>query len=624
MPRVLFLAILMLLALPDARGADTLETAELADLRRYLTQLKAGQPGSAVTVEHLAAVSFTGFREIVRTYSELDEPIEAHTHRAFQTLLERVSREALAPWPMVTLYSPEFARFLTRPADDNPPAQRLFERLLKSDCGRQAFDLAVRLAPDSTLRHLASREPTGRVGLLEAWNRRLGRGRETRPIPGLAHVLDQLARAFSTDKPAAEVEVHLRFLAWWPALRERYRTALGACLRHADEPIVLAGLAAQQRCPLLLDGNEALIRRWADHPKIVEQALRNYASDESADHAATLRRLWATLPAERAKARWQCLLAMSVHPRANDGIALDVVREQSFDLLDAALAVLRHGDSEKARTAIRFVLDRSDRGHEEALRLARDMQLAGFEEDAAAIALDNGRDQILRQTAMLYLQSADGKFRRRLRRCLTHPKADLRLTAIRAFAGKKGLSRADQDEIGPALVRVALSDPSMGHRQEAIYVLGSWAQPQAMAFFRKVLADNPAILLSDGYYNDAHYWQYRLRLVGLLGLARLGIAEARTELLTLHHKGSPAERMDVLLAFTELAEVPDIAFDDLASTEPRLVAAAVHLIAMHGDTRAKTRMKKFFTASSLWGAFRESGIDDYNILRMVSLIDEGR
>ena len=610
--------------LPGVLRADSLEATELAELRRYLAELKSGRQGSAAMVDHLAAVSFAGFKEIVRAYGELDGPIEPQTHRAYQTLLERVSRSALSPWPMVMLYSPDMASFLTRPLDENVAAQRLFDRLLKSDCGRQAYDLAVRLAPQASLRYLIGNEQLGRVELLESWNRRLALSHESRPIVKLAEYLDKLARDFKIDRPAAEVEAHLRFLGSWPRLRESYGAALDACLKHNDEKIVLAGLAAQQRTPLLLDRNEQLIERWAAVPKIVEQALRNYAFDEGADYSAVLRRLWAKLPAERAKARRQCLFAMGVHPKGNERLALAAVQEQSFDFFDVALPVLRHGDVETARAAVTFVLEKSDRGHEEALRLARDLKLVGFEAHAAQIALDNNNDQILRQTAMLYLQQADGKYRRQLLPCLALPKGDLRLTAIRAFAGKKGLSAADLGEIGPALVRVALTDPSMGHRQEAIYVLGSWTQPQALEFFRKLLADNPPVLLSDGYYNDGHYWQYRLRLVGLLGMARLGDKDARVELLSLHEKGGPAESMDVLLTFLDLGEVPEIAFADLRSTEPRLVATAAHLIATHGDATAKARLKKFFESSPLWRAFRDSGIDDYNILRTVGLIDAPR
>ena len=132
-----------------------------------------------------------------------------------------------------------------------------------------------------------------------------------------------------------------------------------------------------------------------------------------------------------------------------------------------------------------------------------------------------------------------------------------------------------------------------------------------------MLADNAPVILTDGYYSDARYWQYRFRLMGLLGLARLGEKSARAELLDLHEKGSPAEKMDALLAFLDLGEVPDVAFADLDSIEPRLVATAAQLIAAHGDTAAKDRLKKKFAGEPLWDVFRHSGVDDYNILRTV-------
>ena len=63
-----------------------------------------------------------------------------------------------------------------------------------------------------------------------------------------------------------------------------------------------------------------------------------------------------------------------------------------------------------------------------------------------------------------------------------------------------------------------------------------------------------------------------------------------------------------------------MAFSDLESIEPRLVATAAQLIRSHGDAAAKERLKKRFASMPLWQEFRGSGIDDYNILR----IAEGR
>src|SRR5262249_40234101 len=162
------------------------------------------------------------------------------------------------------------------------------------------------------------------------------------------------------------------------------------------------------------------------------------------------------------------------------------------------MPILKRGDPDTAHKAVRHVLTKSERGHEEALRLAGGLKLAGFEEEALKIALDDQRDQILRQTAILYLGNARGKHRRKLLPCLAVPRAALRLTAVRAFVSKDGLTAEDLREIGPALIKVALSDSSMGHRQEAMYAVGCWKAPQTMEFFRKVLCDNPSVILSEG------------------------------------------------------------------------------------------------------------------------------
>ncbi len=104
--------------------------------------------------------------------------------------------------------------------------------------------------------------------------------------------------------------------------------------------------------------NEGLVERWSAEPKLVEQVLRNFAFAEHKDHSATLRRLWATLPAKQVRLRYQCLFAMGVHWHGNDDIALQAVLEQCYDLIDVALLVLRHGEPEKARQAIRFIVSR--------------------------------------------------------------------------------------------------------------------------------------------------------------------------------------------------------------------------------------------------------------------------
>lgn len=605
-----------------ASAADTLAAVELAELKAYLADLQQGKPGSAIQTDRLAELPFAGLKATIQAYVDLKEPIEPATHRAFQALLERLSREAHSPWLMVTFYSPAFADFLTKPLTGHPLSQELFERLRTSETGRLALDLAVRLTPEAALRYLASGKPAGRGELLEAWNRRLAVGKEQRPIPGLDGFIGTVSRALSID--SAELEAHLRFVASWPAQHKQYQAGLQGCLQSNSPAVVTAGLNVQHRVPVALDLNEPLVTKFAGHARIVELAIRNYAFDEGHDHSGVLRRLWKTLKPEQTKARRNCLFAMSIHWRGNDAVALKAVLEESYEFFDVALPILKQGDRQKLRIALHHLLTDAKRGHEEALRLARELELRGFEEAAARIALDGNRDQILRQTALHYLQLADGKTRRQLMPLLAHPNADIRLSAIRMFNEKKGLSKEDLGEIGPALIRFAMDDPSKGHRQEAIYVLGSWREPSAADFFRQILKENLPVSGQTGWNTDSHYWTYRFRLVALLGLTKLGDAAARKELLALHRTGGPTERMDVLLAFVDLGEVPEAAWEDLSAHEPRLVATATHLIASHGDAPAKERLKKFFRDSPFWMAFLDSGIDDYNILRLAGVHDFGK
>jgi len=602
----------------SGRAGDTLDDNERAELRRYLAELKQGRPGSAAQVDRLAGLSFAGLREVMEAYVALPASAEPHTHRSFHVLLERTSREALAPWSLLSLYSPELAAFVTATPEQEPLIDKLFTRLMRPDAGRLADDLAVRLTPLATLRELSKDNWAIRVELLEAWNRRLARGRESRPIPEREKLFGKVSRDPQQARSVADAEAHLRFLAL-TGNTAGYRSVLRERLGSDNPALVLAGLAVQRQVPALLELNEKLIEKFVRDPKIVEQAVRNYAFDDKQDHSATLRQLWDKLPADQAKARYSCLFAMGAHPLLNDELALAAVKEQGADFIDVALPILTHGKPALAQQAVRYLLD-GKQGHEEALRLARELKLPGFEGDALRIALDAQREQIVRQTALQYLQRADGKVRRQVLPFLTHPQADLRLSAIQTFAEPVGLTDADRGEIGPALIRVALTDASQGHRQEAIYALGCWRAKLAGDFFRKVLTDHPPVVLTRGQYNnDAHYWQYRLRLMGLLGLVKLGDAEARKELLALHAQGGPAERMDVLLAFHDLGTVPDFAFKDLAAGEPKLVATAARLIATHGSAADKDLMRTLFQQAPLWRAFQESGIDDHNILRLVGV-----
>lgn len=603
-------------------SAETLAERDARLLDRYLATLATGAPADAAMVDRLAEMPYRDMLRVIEAYIELPEDAESHTHRAFQGLLERSSRTALVPWPLVRLYSPDFARYLSAAPGDDTLSRRLFAQLMAGPASRQAVDLAVRLCAMPSLEYLATENEAQRVELFDSWNRRLAQRDESRPLPELDAQLKAIAKKFSIQLPADLLTVHLRFLASWPTLRSEYERALKECLQSNQHEQVLAGLSVQQHAPALMEMNAELIASWKDQPEVQQAALRNYAFDAGHDHSATLRRLWATLPKTAVKARYNCLYSMGVHFKGNDGIAFDAVQTDAYDFIDVAMPILAEGDPALAKAAIRHVLTRTNRGHEEALRLARSMKLPDFADEALAIAGDAKRDQVVRQAALLYLQLAPGNVRRALLSLLTTQNGDIRLSAIQMFAESAGLTAADKDEVGPMLIRVAQDDPSRGHRQEAIFALGRWEEKLAEPFFRQLLRDNPAVTIIDGHYNDERYWQYRLRLVALLGLARLKDEAAEQELLALHASGGPTERMDVLLAYLELGRVPDEAFEDLSADEPKLVATAARLIADYGTAEQKEKMQAKFRHEPLWQVFRSSGADDHKILSAVGLGEE--
>jgi hypothetical protein len=601
---------LILLGSPWAAAQESGDSPERRALARYLSELKAGQPGRPSAVDELCDLPFPCFMDVVRSYTDGGADLKAETHRAYQSLLERMSRSALAPWPLVQLYSEDFATFLSRPLAGNAPSLALFLRLLDSGIDPLAYDLAVRLTPEASLRHLATRASSGSIGLLRAWNRRLLRAPEKRPIGELDAILNSIASAFSLSAAPQEIDARLRFLASWPSQRARYAAALDECLRSDSAAGVLAGLAAQERAPLLLERNEALFAKFRSNPEIVEKAIHNLVLDANQDRSAALRSLWSALRSDEKRARFNCLIAMSSHPKGNEDIALAVVLEDPLMMSEASL-ILAKGDAGAARKAVRHVLTQAEQGQEAALRLALKLGLREFDPEALRIASDPAKDQILRQRALEYLAGADGKTRRRLLGLLSSRNDDLRLAAIQMFASRQGLAADDLEAVGPLLVRIALDDASPGHREEAINVLGRWMHAGAEPLFRKLLKDNTSV--SPG--SDEYYWSHRFKVEALLGLARLGDATARGDLLEIHRRGGPMERMNVLLAFRELGEAPEFAFDDLRAAEPKLVATAAHVIAQHGDAEAKRRLREFFDRAPLWKEFVDSGIDDSRILR---------
>ncbi len=601
--------LLLLTLLVRVGSSETgINALEQKALEAFITALETRQPASPDIINELADLDYPAFRKLVNEYVAVEDP-DRSTHLRYQSLLERTSRSALAPWKMVKLYSPEFAGFLTQ--SQNEAASKLFRRLLNSELEHQPFRLAVRLTPSVALAALGRNEPRDAAALLSAWNSRLHSGRESRPIANLNDHLLAITKTWNLEDSPTLIEKRLLFFAGWPQLTEFYARALAQCLDHANRQLVMAGLRVQSRYPCLIDGNEKIIRRFGNDSEIPVSALHNFALDTKQDHSSVLRKTWTALTDR--KAQRACLFSMGIHPDGNADIALEAVRKWPYEVFDVAAAVLAKGDRKHARRAVEHMLKHSDRGHEEALRLAATMKLRGSEEFAISIAESEG-DLILRQTAMHYLKQAEGKFRKCGLPWLGHSDSDLRLSAIQMMGDPHGLTKGDMNEIGPVLIKVAQSDPSMGHRQEAVFALGKWKAPLAKPFFKKLIDENAAGALQ---FRISHYWNYRLYLMGLLGMARMEEegSSARKLLLDIHRRGGPTARMDVLLAFTELGEVPAIALESLAASEPKIVATAARLIRVHGSDDQQRRMMTFFKRSPLWELFRSSGIDDHNILK---------
>ncbi|MDA0323717.1 MAG: hypothetical protein O2923_13540 [Verrucomicrobia bacterium] len=121
--------------------------------------------------------------------------------------------------------------------------------------------------------------------------------------------------------------------------------------------------------------------------------------------------------------------------------------------------------------------------------------------------------------------------------------------------------------------------------------------------------------------NDDQYWNYRFRLVALLGSAALGDDDAQNQLLAFYQNGGPQERMDALLAFTELGTVPDGAFRDLFSEELPIAATAANLIATHGLPGDRQKMRQLFQGSPYWQELRASGLNDHGLFHYLKLDD---
>lgn len=619
-----FAAFLLPQACGEGPNPSPLEQAELQFLNLYLEGLKTGNPSSASAIEKLDGCSFPCVLRAIEVYASLPEGTAEETHRAFQELLYRLSKASLHPFSLLELYDAAATAWVTRPLIENPAAQALFNQLLTSGIDRISYELAIRLTPEASLLFLEkelaqgvenSRRP---LEILAAWNRRLDTSPESRPIPGLEKHLKAISGFFSPERPAEWLEEHLLFIGHWSSLRADYVRHLKLCLLSDKAETVQAGLQAQRAIPAHLDLNESILQKFAVNDEISEKTIRNYAFDSAQNHSAALRRIWGNLLETQLRRKYFCLYAMGVHPAGNEDLALESILSGEFSLFEVGLLVLLDAAEEKAREAVSFILHQSPRGHEEALRFARGRGLKGFGPRALEV-LRNSQDQIVKQAALYYLQLADGPAKRHLLELLAHSNDDIRLAAIQVFSNTHGLSEEEKNEFGIALARVFLQDKSPGHQQEALFVLALWKDERARPVFAEVLAKHPSKFRPGRPILEEDYWDYRFRLVALLGMAKLGGAAALEELRELHRAGGPQERLDALLAFTEIGQTPPTAFSDLFTVELRLASVAAELIATCGSEPEKEKMRQLFAHHPFWKMFAVSGLRHQGLLRHVGL-----
>lgn len=598
-----------------------LPTVELRDLQRYVAALAAGGTRDGQNEDALADVDYAGLRVTLQAVAASDPQLPAAAQGALLALLDRQSRTAQMPWPAIQLYAPELARLLSDPAAEDHLTKRLFSRLTQNGGTRQGWELAVRLTPAASLQYLIDAQGPARLALLEAWNRRLHQSPEARPIPGLAELAARLAATYGTATPESDREALLIFMAGWPALRPAYTAAIAATLAEPQPERVVAALRAQARAPVLVERDGEVLARFPADDTVWDGAMRAYLADTQHNHAATLRALYAAIPAEQVRRRFLCLQAMASHPAGNGALAAAAAAENPLEFMTVAAAILAH-DPPQARQAVTAILARGGTGLDEALRLASDLKLTGFTAPAIKI-LETEREPLLKASALRYLELADSATKRRLLPWLQHADSDVRLAAIEMYRSVDLTNRADLDVIAPALISVALHDPSMGHRQEALFALARWRAPNTASLFRDLLRQYPTLVAQDKLWvTEDTYWQYRFRLLALMGLTMQGDATADSELLAIHHAGGAAERMDVLLAYGEIGRAPDAAFEDLRAGEMKVVATAVNLLREHGTPAQRQRMQAWLTAAPLWSQFAAAGIDDHRIFQRAGLAPE--
>jgi len=564
-------------------------------LEGYLTRLAANGFYDAHLTERLSDLPFPELETVCDSFVAAASTL--HDPHGYMQLMQRNTDQYELPLELLNLYAPDYLAWLQ---GNNPRRAALYHALADSGMRRVAADLAIRLTPEESLRAIV-RKPEGdkefRAELLEAWIRRLHTREEQRPIP-----LDLIRRVL--DLPD-DSEAFLTFKGYWPEAQPGLEEELKTQLNSEKRTEVIMALQVQAIHSLATAQNRMVIERWQSDSEIVNLTLINLGQDTQHDHAEALREIWPMI-ADNAKHRFWCLYAMAVHHSGNQAIALHAIEQDGYDSLEMTLEILRHSPAD-LKKGIQRMLTQHQKGFSEIFLYAAKYRVEGLDEEALG-ALTGKMNQVTQMNALSYLGTRSGDTRLKLLDYLGHPSEDMRLSAINAFQDPTGLTAEQRNRIAPMLVKVFQTDPAYGNRQQALYVLGLWKDPEAETFFRTLLPD-----LRSADYDGSDYWLYRMRLMCWLGLARLDNPDAHAWLKATHDQASSLRRMGILLAYRDMERCPEFTFDDLENDNPKVVATAAACIREYGSDAQRKRLAEIQSAP-YWTAFAGTHLDEYRII----------
>lgn len=581
----------MVLCSQTLRGVD-LKERRTVELKSYLQLLEAGASHNAERVESLSDLSFKDLKLVIQSYLKTGKTNADH---GFQQLLLRNSRQYLLPVKMLKFYAPGYFQWLE---EKSPVKDDFFKILSQSQMNQIAADLAVRLTPEESLKYITQTvESNFKKELLFAWSRRLNLHVESRPLN--KELVNEVIHLKETSKE------YLLFKGYWYHVKMDFYIDLARLLRSEKREEVIRALEVQETHPVAFEQNKYVIQKWKDDEAIVIQALKNYGETSAKDFSSTLRSIWENYPLSN-KQRFWCLYSMSVHNKGNEKIAVEAVLKDGYHVLEPALSILRNSPDE-LKKVIEIMLTKYGKGHSEVFIAAAKAQLKGFEENALEV-LESNKELITQINALSYLSHSNGDYRLKLLKFLSHPSEDVRLAAINTFTDGDSLKQDQKNKIGPYLIKVFQSDPSYGNRQQALYVLGRWKAVETKKVFSQLLQT-----INAADYGGDEYWEYRMKLMCFMGMARMGDEKAYDQLTSIHKRGSALERMDILLAYMDLGKCPEFAFEDLENTQPKLAATAAVLIRECGSTEQKNRLKDL-QSGYFWQEFPHTKLDEYNII----------